>query len=97
LYNEGSTTGDFMSKYTPGPWKIGAHESGKMAVDGANGEEVTGFIDPADAILIAAATDLLKAAQDVLSHKRGEDDWLILSIHCRALEDAVKKATGEQR
>jgi hypothetical protein len=66
-----------------------------MAVDGANGEEVTGFIDPADAILIAAVPDLLKAAQDVLSHKRGEDDWLILSIHCRALEDAVAKATGE--
>jgi len=42
-------------KFTPGPWVIGAYESGMLAVDGADGTEVTGFIDPEDARLIAAA------------------------------------------
>lgn len=46
-------------KQTPGPWKIGAIESGRAAVDGADGSEVTGFISPADARLIAAAPELL--------------------------------------
>lgn len=48
----------------------------------------------ADLHLIAAAPDLLAAAQNVLSHKRGEDDWLILAVHCRELEAAIAKATG---
>jgi len=43
-----------MTKHTPGPWTIGALESGQAAVDGANGEEVTGFISPADAALALA-------------------------------------------
>ena len=47
--------------HTPGTWKIGAYESGRVAVDGANDEEVTGFINPEDARLIAAAPDLLAA------------------------------------
>jgi hypothetical protein len=40
-------------------------ESGLAAVDGANGEEVTGFISPADAALIAAAPDMLAALEAV--------------------------------
>ena len=54
-----------------------------------SGEEII-----ANARLIAAAPDLLAAAQKVLSHKRGEDDWLILAVHCRDLEAAIAKATG---
>lgn len=46
--------------------------------------------------LHAVNTELLEAAKNVLSHKRGEDDWLILAVHCRDLEAAIAKATGEQ-
>ena len=53
-------------------------------------------VQDANGRLIAAAPELLEAAQAVLSHKRGEDDWLILAVHCRALEDAIAKATGLQ-
>lgn len=47
-------------KGTPGPWTIGAMESGQVAVDGLNGEEVTGWLDPHDGHLISAACDLLQ-------------------------------------
>lgn len=39
----------------------------------------------------AAAPDLLEAAINVLSHKRGEDDWL--AVHCAKFESAIAKAT----
>lgn len=51
-----------LTKYeghTPGPWCIGAEESGQAAVDGPNGQEVTGFVLPTDAVLIADAPALL--------------------------------------
>lgn len=58
-----------MSKptHTPGPWNIGAMESGMACVDGPNGEEVTGWIKSSDATLIAAAPDLLEALQLLLA------------------------------
>jgi hypothetical protein len=34
------------------PWKIGAMESGQVAIDSADDQEVTGWIDPEDAELI---------------------------------------------
>ena len=37
---------------------------------------------------------LIEAAQRLLSNKRGEDDWLILAVHCQDLADAIAKATG---
>jgi len=39
--------------------------------------------------------DLLAAAKAVLSNKRGEADWLILSTHCENLEDAIAAAERE--
>jgi len=92
------------AEYTPGPWKIGAYESGKMAVDGANGEELTGFIEPADAILIAAAPDLLEAAKLAL---QSAESWIhdqldgtsLLESALAELEPvraAIAKATGGQ-
>ena len=99
-----------MSKFTPGPWVADLHIYPVMVssqsetwplVDELGNEEgrAGSFIcntgnNKANARLIAAAPELLEAAQDVLSHKRGEDDWLILAIHCRALEAAIAKATG---
>ena len=80
-----------MSDFTPGPWRIGAIESGMVAIDGANGEEVTGFVFPEDGRLIAAAPDLLEAL------KRCKFDSLNMTLEdrefCRA---AISKATGDQ-
>ena len=80
-----------MSYFTPTPWRLGAIESGMVAIDGANGEEVTGFVSPEDGRLIAAAPDLLEAL------KRCKFDSLNMTLEdlefCRA---AIAKATGEQ-
>ena len=80
-----------MSDFTPAPWRIGAIESGMVAIDGANGEEVTGFVFPEDGRLIAAAPDLLEAL------KRCKFDSLNMTLEdrefCRA---AISKATGDQ-
>ncbi|MFN8996242.1 MAG: hypothetical protein ACK5X3_21605 [Pseudomonadota bacterium] len=75
-------------KHTPGPWKIGAYESGQMAVDGANGEEVTGFISPEDACLIAAAPELLEALQGMLVEKP-IDELLAFARAAREMARAV--------
>ena len=80
-----------MSDFTPGPWRIGAIESGMVAIDGANGEDVTVCVSPEDGRLIAAAPDLLDAL------KRCKFDSLNMTLEdrefCRA---AISKATGEQ-
>jgi hypothetical protein len=78
-------------KHTPGPWKIGAYESGQMAVDGANGEEVTGFVDPEDARLIAAAPELLDALLAMQAFIEGEPNAVEPFGLIRA---ALAKATG---
>ena len=80
-----------MSDFTPAPWRIGAIESGMVAIDGANGEEVTGFVFPEDGRLIAAAPDLLEAL------KRCKFDSLNMTLEdlefCRA---AIARATGDR-
>lgn len=43
--------------HTKTPWKIGAMESGQVAIDGANGEEVTGWMQPEDARRIVACVN----------------------------------------
>ena len=43
----------------------------------------------------AINAELLEAARRVLSHKRGEDDWMILAVDCVALEAAIAKVQGE--
>ena len=83
------------TKFTPGPWKIGAYESGRMAVDGANGEEVTGYIDIEDAHLIAAAPELYEALKllvsygNVFAHKSGQASPYEMA------QTALAKARGE--
>ena len=90
-----------MTKHTPGPWTIGALESGQAAVDGANGEEVTGFISPADAALIAAAPDLLAALEAIApmlpraatTATWGDPMW---TDAIGKVEAAIAKARGEK-
>ena len=99
-----------MNKHTPGPWTpffndqaigVSTKRSDIAWVWNKNaglGDSLRSREeDEANARLIAAAPDLLEAAQKVLSHKRGEDDWLILAVYCRELEAAIAKATGEQQ
>ena len=45
------------SKHTPEPWHIGAMESGQVAIDAANGSEITGWLDPDDARRIVACVN----------------------------------------
>lgn len=40
--------------------------------------------------------ELLDAAERVLRNKRGEDDWLVLSIDCVNLEEAISRVKGQQ-
>ena len=88
-----------MRNITPTPWRIGAIESGMVAIDGANGEEVTGFVSPEDGRLIAAAPDLLAALQDVdalwMHHSIAHGDGKISPLHEKVIA-AIAKATGEQ-
>lgn len=38
--------------------------------------------------------ELLDAAKLLLSNKRGEDDWLVLSVHCITLEKTIAKVVN---
>jgi hypothetical protein len=85
-----------MSKHTPGPWTIGALESGQAAVDGANGEEVTGFISPADAALIAAAPDMLAALEAIrdIEESGGEVPCGVKNDAWSKIYSAIARAKG---
>jgi hypothetical protein len=89
-----------MSAHTPGPWRYDYEDGHCGEIISSDGNYVFTFVDEPNetnepnARLIAAAPNLLDAALRVLSHKRGEDDWLILAVDCRALEKAIAKATG---
>lgn len=80
-----------MSYLTPTPWRIGAIESGMVAIDGANGEEVTGFVSPEDGRLIAAAPDLFEFIAEWLSSQGNDKNYM--TEKARA---AIARATGEQ-
>ena len=83
-----------MSDFTPWPWRIGAIESGMVAIDGANGEEVTGFVSPEDGHLIAAAPDLLEALIELADC--GAEAWGEDRPCVKWARAAIAKATGEQ-
>jgi pyruvate kinase len=75
-----------------------------MAVDGANGEEVTGYIDPEDAYLIAAAPDMyaeLEAAMNVFRFYQGHhaakghsDKEQTNKQYADRIQDVLAKARG---
>lgn len=80
------------AKHTKGPWRIGAMESGRYAVDGENGQEVTGWLDSeADARLIAAAPELLEALQALVNEP--QPIGIDRTAYQAALV-AIAKATG---
>jgi hypothetical protein len=51
---------------------------------------------PASPPSVSVGEGLLAAAKLVLSNKRGEDDWLILSIHCVELEAAIQRSEASK-
>ena len=86
-------------KHTPGPWFIGALESGQAAVDAASGD-VTGWVSIPDAHLIAAAPDLYSALVEFLSASNvpeimTREETLRLIRAEDAARAAIKKARGE--
>ena len=83
-----------MTKNTQGPWSIGAMKSGGYAVDGANGEEITGWIDStADASLISAAPELLEILQKIVA--QSDAGWAaIVDPLVAEARVAISKATG---
>ena len=83
------------SKHTPGPWRIGTPPpNGEQTIGDAMGMMVAvattgpGVDTEANARLIAAAPDLLKACQSA------EWDGLLPEFTCDKLRAAIAKATG---
>ena len=81
------------------PWKIGAMESGRVAIDDAQDRQVTGWLEPEDAERILKAVnahdDLLAALKGMLqAYDDGvQSDWA--SPYVRAAHAAIAKARGE--
>ena len=92
-----------MSKHTPGPWVIGALESGQAAIDGVGGD-VTGWISIDDANHIVrcvnAHADMLEALESAIGNASitDIDDEVVWVISDRVMETiraAIKKARGQ--
>jgi hypothetical protein len=82
-----------MSKHKPFPWRIGAMQNGKVAIDSADGQAVTDWIDPEDAQVILSAQDLLEALESLFN---AVDSAIELTPDVmRKAQDAIKKARGE--
>jgi hypothetical protein len=82
--------------YTPGPWTV--VDGPFHGIDAADGEPVVmlnhGITNEADARLIAAAPDLLKALVAMLVPDRYLDPYAETK-RLRAARAAIAKATGE--
>lgn len=88
-----------MSKHTPGPWIVSAHEMGTF-VRCAGGYIISGPVNQrpgheANAHLIAAAPDLLEALLALNELQHGKHPLEINVMAAWALLDAaIAKATG---
>ena len=92
------------TKFTPGPWKIGTPPpNGEQTIGTAQGLMVAvattgaGVQTKANAILIAAAPDLLEALQDcerVMSEEL--KGLLVIQPELKNARAAIAKATGDQ-
>lgn len=67
-----------MSAHSPGPWRTIGHPHDRPLIESADGELVADLVDresiaetAANAVLIAAAPDLLAALKDCLAHMSG--------------------------
>ena len=95
--------------HTPGPWEAREHSDGShWFVDyqqGGEGYTLVDGLSEADARLIAAAPDLLKAAELVIAWYEAKEDHSKADFYkridmCReselAIRAAIAKAIGEQ-
>jgi len=94
-----------MSKHTPGPWRVAPPSVGRFKVCTVEGGKIVGeasnYNEQADANarLIAAAPELLVAAQDAFSILCHLDEPIPYERIAECIEDlraAIAKATGEQ-
>jgi len=91
-----------MNKHTPGPWEVAYQDKNGQAVVKAEHIEVAtcwhhsvGAIEEemhANACLIAAAPDLLKALKVAL--RQNEHDMMMTGEECRQCWAAIAKAEG---
>jgi len=89
-----------MSKHTPGPWEAPNIDDGCSArqywIVGPDGEQLAAVVDDhsdpqADALLIAAAPDLLEALFAIRDARNTDQDLAAWAL----AELAMSKATGE--
>lgn len=94
------------AKHTPGPWEVDEHDQiivgGETTYGGRFVVCRMGNLEnpqiAADARLIAAAPDLLKACEEMLYHaslgpdEAGRQEW---NDDCRRMEAAIRAARGE--
>lgn len=91
-----------MRKHTPGPWRQNLYLGGAYAIDhiAPNGDilarvaVVDGLMESkANALLIAAAPDLLEACKKLITGWQSDTDTLQVAID--AARAAIAKAEGE--
>jgi hypothetical protein len=86
------------TKYTPGPWKnstqIGAPKHCSGAVIADNGYLVAGQLRHGDALLIAAAPELLEALESAIYALTDGDQYNKADTLIK-INAAIKKAKGE--
>lgn len=95
-----------MSKLTPGPWIASDYDATYIEIDSVSGEQVGEAYNPADARIMAAAPEVVRAIEDFLDCLQGEviarghshavsirDAY---PVELRALEAALNKAHGNE-
>ena len=67
--------------HTPGPWKINRLDSKVESIVDSKGDAIClGPIKPSDALLIAAAPDLLKALKDIAEWRDSSTRWRTIAL-----------------
>ena len=88
-----------MSKHTPGPWGLWSRGGGDGSLfgwdlDGPPEPQMRGtFAKYEDALLAAAAPDLLEACNLIMEHGRSDDDLIPLTTLV-VVRNAIAKAEG---